>query len=161
MKVTLIIFVLLISLLLVWFFIQGYLSRSGTAAGLESGRLSACPNQPNCVCSEDKADAESFIAPIFLSVNNHAEAWEVVQETIVVQGGQLNTEDSDYLSATFESSVFGFVDDLEVRFDSQQSVFHIRSASRVGHSDFGVNRKRVERLITTVQEKLPGLVIRD
>jgi len=161
MKVTLVIVFLLLSVLLVWFFIQGYLSRSGTAAGLESGRLSACPNQPNCVCSEDKPDAESFIAPVFLSANNHAEAWQVVQEAIAELGGQLNSANSDYISATFESSVFGFVDDLEIRFDSQQSVFHIRSASRVGHSDFGVNRKRVERLITTVQEKLPGLVTRD
>jgi len=118
MKVTLVVVFLLLSLLLAWLFIQGYLSRSGTAAGFERGRLSACPYKPNCVCSEDKPDAESFIAPILLSADNHAEAWDAVKEAIVEQGGELNTENSVYLAAIFKSSIFGFVDDLEVRFDT-------------------------------------------
>ena len=161
MKITLVIVFLLLSALMVWFFIQGYLSHSGAAVGLENGRLSVCPNKPNCVCSEDESDGESFIAPILLSVNHQAHAWQALEETIVEQGGQLNIKNSNYLAATFKSSVFGFVDDLEIRFDSQQNVFHIRSAARVGHSDFGVNRKRVERLKTALQKKLSSRVTTD
>ncbi|MDQ6965890.1 MAG: DUF1499 domain-containing protein, partial [Mariprofundaceae bacterium] len=52
--------------------------------------------------------------------------------------------DDDYLHATFTSRLFRFVDDVELHRDAASGVVHIRSASRVGHSDFGVNRKRVE-----------------
>jgi uncharacterized protein (DUF1499 family) len=49
-----------------------------------------------------------------------------------------------YLHATFASPLFGFVDDLEAR--RKGEIIHVRSASRVGHSDFGANRRRIERI---------------
>ena len=61
-------------------------------------------------------------------------------------GGSIQAEKTDYLAATFTSSIFRFVDDLEIRIDTGQEMIHLRSASRVGHSDGGVNRKRVELL---------------
>ena len=61
-------------------------------------------------------------------------------------GGSIQAEKTDYLAATFSSSIFGFVDDLEIRIDTEQNIIHLRSASRVGRGDGGVNRKRVERL---------------
>ena len=64
-------------------------------------------------------------------------------------GGDLVVDESSYLTATFRSRVFGFVDDLEIRFDTEMPIIHLRSASRVGYSDRGVNRKRVKRLRTT------------
>lgn len=54
---------------------------------------------------------------------------------------------ADYLHATFTSLVFRFVDDVEFYVDSEARLLHYRSASRVGHSDFGVNRKRMQKLI--------------
>lgn len=53
--------------------------------------------------------------------------------------------DDHYLAATFTSAIFRFVDDLELRIDPRQEVIHIRSASRVGRRDGGVNRRRVEK----------------
>ena len=61
-------------------------------------------------------------------------------------GGSIQAEKADYLAATFTSSIFRFVDDLEIRIDTGQKMIHVRSASRIGHGDGGVNRKRVEHL---------------
>jgi len=66
----------------------------------------------------------------------------------------IQSENDDYLAATFSSAIFGFVDDLEVRIDSVQNTGHIRSASRVGHSDGGVNRKRIELLNQLYQKRI-------
>jgi uncharacterized protein (DUF1499 family) len=56
------------------------------------------------------------------------------------------TESDNYLHAECESAVFGFVDDLELHLRSLEGVIAVRSASRLGYSDLGVNRRRVERL---------------
>ena len=61
-------------------------------------------------------------------------------------GGSIQVEKADYLAATFTSSIFRFVDDLEIRIDTGQQLIHLRSASRVGRSDGGVNHKRLEYL---------------
>ncbi len=73
-------------------------------------------------------------------------AWSRLKDGIRVMGGSIQVEDDNYLAATFASSIFGFVDDLEIRVDSEHKTIHLRSASRVGHGDGGVNRKRVEQL---------------
>lgn len=156
MKIALIIFSLLFTLSVLWFFIKGYMSRSGVAAGLVDGHLLACPDKPNCVSSESAVDAESFIAPIRSTANNPGQTWQLLKETLVEQGGRLQVDNENYLAAIFVSPVFGFVDDVEIRFDAQQNQFHVRSASRVGYSDFGINRKRVERLKKRLQQRLSG-----
>ena len=68
--------------------------------------------------------------------------------TIAVErmGGSVVTESDGYLHATFQTRFFRFVDDVELRLEESEKVIHIRSASRVGGSDFGANRKRVEKL---------------
>ena len=53
-------------------------------------------------------------------------------------------ERADYLYAEFASRLLGFVDDVEFYFPPNERIIHVRSASRLGHSDFGVNRKRIE-----------------
>jgi uncharacterized protein (DUF1499 family) len=68
--------------------------------------------------------------------------WEDLLSAVLFAGGQIEIRTEDYLHATFRSKFFHFVDDLELR--KEGAVVHVRSASRVGHSDFGVNRKRVE-----------------
>lgn len=58
------------------------------------------------------------------------------------------------MAAIFTSKFFGFVDDLECRIDQANHTIHLRSASRVGHSDFGANRKRVALITTLFQHKI-------
>jgi len=64
----------------------------------------------------------------------------------LIWGGRIEEVDDSFLHATFRSSLFRFVDDVSCRLDDENNRIHIRSASRVGYSDFGVNRKRVEQL---------------
>ena len=52
----------------------------------------------------------------------------------------------DYIHAEFRSLVFQFVDDVEFYFPPEKSIIHVKSASRSGYYDFGVNRRRVERV---------------
>ena len=61
-------------------------------------------------------------------------------------GGSIEDESKDYFASTFSSGIFGFVDDFEIRIDPVKKIIHIRSASRVGHGDMGVNKKRIELL---------------
>jgi uncharacterized protein (DUF1499 family) len=56
-----------------------------------------------------------------------------------------------YVYAEFRSKLLGFVDDLELLYDDKAGLFHVRSASRLGRRDFGVNRTRVEKLRTLIQ----------
>ncbi|MFO7593306.1 MAG: DUF1499 domain-containing protein [Pseudomonadota bacterium] len=120
------------------------LSRQKEAPGLVDGRLMSCPDTPNCVCSEYPAN-QAFVEPLGFE-GNSATAWSRVTAAVRDSGGKIVREEGDYLAATYTSKVFRFIDDLELRLDSRAGHIHVRSASRVGHSDLGVNRKRVEKL---------------
>lgn len=69
-----------------------------------------------------------------------------VQEVLADMGADVVATEDNYLAATFTSAVFGFVDDVEIRLDNTNKVLQIRSSSRTGYADFGVNRNRVEAI---------------
>jgi len=116
--------------------------------GMVDGKLRPCPDSPNCVCSEVYAgtDAAHQIPAVRLNGNRLEAPWMLLRESIIDQGGRIIREDDSYLHAEFTSPIFRFVDDLELRMDRQEGVIHLRSASRVGHSDLGANRKRIEAI---------------
>ena len=116
------------------FFLLGLWSQKGKPKGLVNGRLAECPDSPNAVSSEPGTQPEKVVKPLQAGL-------EEVMAAIKKTGGVITSHRDDYLSATYMSSVFKFVDDVEVRTDG--AVCHIRSASRVGYSDRGANRKRV------------------
>jgi len=119
---------------------------AGTAPsnlGVQAGKLAPCPESPNCVNSEAK-DAAHLIAPIAYEGDANAAMARLVQVIARQPGAKLVTQRGDYLYATFQTPLIGFVDDVEFLADPVQHVFDVRSASRLGHSDFGVNRKRIE-----------------
>lgn len=124
------------------------LSRQAPELGLVDGKLKPCPDSPNCVCSEGtQDDALHFITPISVS-SAHADAeWKGLIEAIQSRGGRIVQQSDVYLHATFTSSIFRFVDDVEARLDRDAGLMHLRSASRVGRSDLGANRKRIEGLL--------------
>lgn len=127
------------------FIVKAIDSKQGQAIGLVNERLSACSPKPNCVSSETGTSSDKRVKPLPLSDNSQQD-WQRLQAAINAQGGELVKVEPGYLAATFTSSLFGFVDDLEARLDSDQGAIQIRSASRVGTSDFSANRLRVERL---------------
>ena len=123
-----------------------YLSLTAPAPDtrLIDGRFRPCPGTPNCVSSES-SDAASQVAPFRFEGAPEA-AWDRMRKAIAESSGRVVETREGFLHATFTSRVFRFVDDLELRLEAEKSLIHIRSASRVGKSDLGVNRERVEAL---------------
>ena len=148
MKTVLLVVVVLFVALVVYFFVLGYMSKSGDPIGLVDGKLAVCPAKPNCVCSDYNTDQGHYVDPIAIGANSTSDTLQKLKDIIPAMGGHIEVENSDYLAATFSSVVFGFVDDLEIRIDNDKQLMHVRSASRVGTSDLGVNTKRVETLRT-------------
>lgn len=113
--------------------------------GLQGGHLLPCPTSPNCVCSQD-ADANHQVPPIPFT-GSSVDALARMKHVILNEPRtRIVSEEPGYLHAEFTSLIFRFTDDVECLIEPGAQVIQIRSASRVGHSDLGVNRKRVERL---------------
>ena len=144
MKIALIIITILIMFIVVSLIVLGKTSKSGNAEGLLNSKLHKCPDKPNCVCSEQNDDTDHFIPPLVISDNSASGALKVLKGIIIELKGEIQTDNETYISATFPSSLFGFVDDFEMRINSKQNIIHIRSASRVGYGDLGANKKRIE-----------------
>ena len=111
----------------------------------DGGRLSPCPAMPNCVCSQDDDAAHQIDSLRFL--DSPCDAWQRLI-TVVTQfpRTRIVTNDSPYLHVEFTTLLLRFVDDVEFLLDETAAVIHVRSASRVGHSDLGANRVRVEAI---------------
>ena len=153
MKTVLILsFLIVASVLLL--FILGVSSRSGKSSGLVAGRLAKCPATPNCVCSEPGEEGGHFIDPILLPHDITLDPLPILKKVVQEMGGTVEVESAHYFTAVFSSAIFGFRDDLEVKVDLPQQVVHLRSASRVGYGDAGVNRKRIELLKKLYRQKL-------
>ena len=135
-------------LLLVILFMQ---TNSSYSAQIE--RFPDCPATPNCVSSV-AADEKHFIVPI--SYTGSAEkAWRVLISTVLsLPRSQLIEQSADYLHFEMTSAVFRFTDDVELILDAGKNEIQIRSASRVGYSDFGVNRRRVEMIRKLFKQNL-------
>ena len=114
--------------------------------GVSHGQLAPCPSSPNCVCSyTPTTDAQHSIAPIACKSPSTAIATlksiiQAMERTAIIH------ESPDYLYAEFTSALMGYVDDVEFYVNAGTSVVQVRSASRLGKSDLGVNRKRVEEI---------------
>lgn len=136
------IIVYIIAAIVALFVLLGIVSQKGEAAGLINGRLKEPGSKPNVVCSEANTQPERAVAPLKASM---AEVVKAIEST----GGTITSRSEEYISATYMSRIFKFVDDVEVRPDG--AICHIRSASRVGYSDRGVNHKRVETIREALQ----------
>ena len=115
--------------------------------GLKDGKLARCKRTPNCVSSQtDPADAEHYIAPIAFK-GGVADAMAAARKAVeAMEGATLIRQQGNYLYAEYRTKLLGFVDDVELAFDEKAGLLHVRSASRLGRRDFGVNRARVEAL---------------
>lgn len=114
----------------------------------DRGGLSPCPSSPNCVQSFDAKDQNHYVQPIkFIGTPTQAkknllDALNSTPDTVIV------VVESNYVRAECTSKWLGFIDDIEFLIDKQE--IHVRSASRTGYYDLGVNLKRVK----TIREKI-------
>lgn len=119
--------------------------------GVADGQFAPCPTTPNCVSSQNQ-DREHAIAP-FRYTTSPDDAFDKLK-TILAAQPRVNilTATDDYVRAEFTIPIVGFVDDVEFYLDRAANVIQVRSASRLGESDLGVNRKRVETIRTKLGE---------
>jgi uncharacterized protein (DUF1499 family) len=111
--------------------------------GVTDGRLAPCPNSPNCVSTQ--AERESQRMPPLVYRGTREEARRRLLRVIEsLPRTKIVANEPDYLAVEFRSRIFRFVDDVEFLFDDRERVIHFRSASRIGYSDLGANRSRME-----------------
>ena len=126
---------------------------NGPSSSLEGSTLQLCPDRPNCVSSQANDQRQSVIPFSFTK-----EANEVVTTLVSIVSQMERTtivsQTPTYLHVEFRSRIFRFVDDVEFKIDVETRTVQVRSASRIGYSDWGVNRKRVEDLRNRVLGKI-------
>lgn len=123
--------------------------RRPTNLGARDGRLAPCKRSPNCVSSQaDPADREHYIAPLAYggSIAELRRALEALPRVTVIRAAP------DYLYAEFRTPLLRYVDDVE--FVKAGELLHVRSASRLGHRDFGVNRRRIEEIRALIRDSV-------
>lgn len=116
-------------------------------------QLSPCPDRRNCVGSLE-TDPARRVEPLPAGSSVETTLARLAEIIGEMRGARVVSRSGSYLRAEFSSRLFGFVDDLELLSDPTAGVIQVRSASRAGYSDLGVNRKRIE----TLREKLIPLV---
>lgn len=119
--------------------------------GIIDGKLNSCPSSPNCVVSQT-TDNSHYIEPLSYkgdrteAYNNFLKILSVVPDTVIIE------QSDNYIRTESRSKIMGFVDDAEFYFPEDEKVIHWRSASRLGDSDLGVNRRRLEQIRLAFQD---------
>jgi uncharacterized protein (DUF1499 family) len=112
----------------------------------KDGRLSPCPDMPNCVCSQFPSDQSHTVPPLSFVGTPQSAKEKLKKQVSGMTRATLVVEKEFYLRFEFVSLIWRFVDDVEFLIDKDSQKIHIRSASRVGYSDLGANRSRVEAI---------------
>lgn len=116
--------------------------------GIEDGLLAPCRERPNCVCT-DHAGA-NYMDPIPLEDSVHNLFRDSAE---ALNGCQVVDSNDNYLRLECKTPFFNFIDDVELFHDTDKEIIRFRSASRLGYYDFGVNRKRMEKLKDWLENK--------
>ena len=138
-------------------YVLSFSSKAPTNIGVTAGKLAACPDSPNCV-STQATDSQQKMSPIALvaSDDNNQDAIGKIKAVIAehFSRAKLVSEKENYLRYEFASLIFRFVDDVEFLVDTDTQEIDFRSASRVGHSDMGKNRKRMQKISDLLKQQV-------
>ncbi|MGD0169281.1 MAG: DUF1499 domain-containing protein [Smithella sp.] len=134
-------------------FFTGLLVRASADVGLRDGKLSECPDSPNCVSSQTQMKGHT-IEPLSYKGSLSDAKQALLSVISSLPRTKIILDNDRYIHVTFTSHLMRFVDDVEFLFDDTNKQIHVRSASRVGYSDMGVNRKRVENLRKLLNDRL-------
>lgn len=115
------------------------------SGGVKDGKLAACPNSPNCVVSF-QYENDHYVRPLNVNAANKEEAKHKLMKVLrTMKRVKVVRNEGDYVHAEFRTSMMRFVDDVEFLVLDNGTI-GVRSASRMGFTDFGKNEKRVESL---------------
>ena len=114
-------------------------------------KLASCPSSPNCVCSTETRGSHHIDA---LAVSGKLDAaWQTLRDILGADGSiSIIASDGHYIRAEAKTRIMRFTDDVEFLLDREAGVIDMRSASRVGHSDFGKNRSRLEGIRSAMRD---------
>ena len=140
------VFVILVALspVIILFLLSAFTPKP-TNLGFTNGRLADCPDSPNCVMTQ-AADVKHQIAPIPFEGSPDDAMKQLKAVIATIPRMIIVSETLNYIHAEVTSLTFRFTDDVEFAIDAEAKVIHFRSASRVGRSDLGINRARMERI---------------
>jgi len=122
-----------------------YLSRDKARVGLHNGQLLDCPSTPNCVSSLATRESQKIL-PLGPNQDPKATLIKLIEIIKQLPRAQIITAENDYVHAVFKSKLMGYIDDVELVHIPPNNHVDVKSGSRLGRSDFGVNRDRVEKL---------------
>lgn len=109
--------------------------------GVKHSQLAELSSKPNCVSSQTDSKSKK-VSPIPYSISAKEQMDKVVSVISNMSGAEIKQRSDVYLYAVFTTKIMRFKDDVEVFLDDQAKLLHFRSASRLGYSDLGVNKKR-------------------
>ncbi len=121
------------------------MTKSKKPIGIVNGKLYPCPKSPNCV-STQAIDEKQRIEPINYSGSLEDAKAKIIGIVSSIKRHKIITNEENYIHIEFRTATFRFVDDVEFLFDDKEKVIHFRSRARMGYSDMGVNRKRMEKV---------------
>jgi uncharacterized protein (DUF1499 family) len=123
--------------------------KSANHLGVSDGRLTACPRSPNCVSSQAEDEAHRIAPLVFKDTPDMAFAR--LKQVLDGRGDTTIIEERPgYLRVEFHTLLF--VDDGEFLLDTEQRLIQVRSASRLGYTDLGKNRRRLEEIRQSFSE---------
>jgi len=111
--------------------------------GITNGKFHPCPKSPNCV-STQSTDDKHKMSPLSYNISLGEAKIKILEIIKSLKRTRIITNTDNYLHIEFRTAVFRFVDDVEFYFDDSEKLIHFRSAARLGYSDLGVNKKRME-----------------
>ncbi|MEX0849602.1 MAG: DUF1499 domain-containing protein [Candidatus Dependentiae bacterium] len=118
---------------------------NSTELGVKDGMLFPCNGKWNCAIIQS-VDGQKTNAQSMYYAGSKKEAQMRLKKIILsFARTKIITETDDYFHATFESKLWHFVDDVEFYFSEHEPIVYMRSASRVGTYDFGVNKRRLKK----------------
>ncbi|MHA1477133.1 MAG: DUF1499 domain-containing protein [Promethearchaeota archaeon] len=121
------------------------MAKSKKPIGIVDGKLHPCPKSPNCV-STQATDEKQKMEPINYSGSLEDAKRKIITIINSLKRSKVITNEENYIHIEFRTATFRFVDDVEFLFDDKEKVIHFRSRARMGYSDMGVNRKRMENI---------------
>ena len=121
------------------------MAKSKKPIGIVDGKFHPCPKSPNCV-STQAIDDKQKMEPINYSGSLIDAKAKIVSIINSLKRSKIVTNEENYIHTEFRTATFRFVDDVEFLFDDKEKIIHFRSRARMGYSDMGVNRKRMEEI---------------
>ena len=121
------------------------MAKSKKPIGIVHGKLHPCPKSPNCV-STQAIDEKQKMEPIKYSGDLEDAKAKIISIINSLKRSKIITNEENYIHIEFRTATFRFADDVEFLFDDKEKIIHFRSRARMGYSDMGVNRKRMEEI---------------